>query len=362
MGIPAPRNRPEIFIRCDGSPQLGLGHVVRCLALACELRDTYGMHPGFAMMGRGVAEDLVGREQFPVFIKPDTLEEGEWIDSLLNEHRPKGLILDIRTQLPATELHRWRDEGITVAVIDDPGDRRQAADLAFYPPVPQMAKADWSRFTGRAFIGWDYLLLRREFSVERPQPQNPVPSILVTMGGSDPGGLTLLALKALSHVTEPFRARVVLGRAFLHDQALEELRPGLPDKFEFLRDVSDMPTLMADSDLAVAAFGGTAYELAALNIPAVLLGLTEDHATSARALADAGMAVSLGDYRGVPQTRLAEAVTELLATPSLRQAMRKACSIVDGKGAQRIAERMTNALAHAMCRKTAPETTMQEKP
>jgi len=345
MSLSANQHTVEILIRCDGSPRLGLGHVVRCLALACELRNTFGLQPGFAMRHKGVAETLVEQASFPAFIQPDHIEEAQWIDSLVKDHSPKGLILDIRTQLAASAVQCWRASGVTVAVIDDPSDRRQTADLAFYPPVPQISKVDWSRFTGQVFIGWDYLLLRREFSIRRDPPQNRMPSVLITMGGSDPGGLTLLALKALCQVNEPFRARVVLGRAFLHDQALAQLRSGLPDHFEFLRDVSDMPSLMADSDLAIAAFGGTAYELAALNIPAVLLGLTEDHARSAEALADAGMAISLGDYHHLSETRLAAVVDNLLANPDQRRAMRDACSVVDGKGAKRIAGRFVDALA-----------------
>jgi len=339
MDIPAPRNRPEIFIRCDGSPQLGLGHVVRCLALACELRDTYGMHPGFAMMDKGVAEALVEQEKFPVFIKPDNIGEASWIDSLVKQHAPKGLILDIRTQLPASALHRWRNTGITVAVIDDPSDRRQAADLAFYPPVPQMIEADWSQFTGQAFIGWDYILLRREFSIRRELPQNLIPSILVTMGGSDPGGLTLLALKALCQVKEPFRAQVVLGRAFLHDQALEQLRPSLPAHFKFLRDVTDMPTLMAGSDMAIASFGGTAYELAAIGVPAIHLCLTEDHAISSSAFASIDIAVNLGVYTEISIRDLTVEIKTLLHDQKKRLAMAsKSRKTVDGQGAQRIAQ------------------------
>jgi spore coat polysaccharide biosynthesis protein SpsF len=339
MCISTSKNNLEILIRCDGSPQLGLGHVVRCLALASELRDFHGIHPGFAMMGKGVAKALVEQEKFPVFIKPDDFEEAQWIDSLLQDHTPKGLVLDIRTQLPASALHSWRNTGITVAVIDDPSDRRQAADLAFYPPVPQITKADWSQFTGQAFIGWDYLLLRREFSIKRESPQNPIPSILVTMGGSDPGGLTLLALKALCQVKDPFHAQVILGRAFLHDQALEQLRPSLPAHFKFLRDVTDMPTLMAGTDLAIASFGSTAYELAAIGVPALHLCLTEDHAISAAAFDSINIAVNLGVYTEISTRDLTEKIRALLHDRQKRLAMSfKSRETVDGQGAQRIAK------------------------
>lgn len=339
MSISTTINKLEILIRCDGSPQLGLGHVVRCLALACELRDSYGIHPGFAMMDKGVAGALVEQEKFPVFIKPDDIEEASWIDSLVKQHAPKGLILDIRTQLATSALQGWRNSGIPVAVIDDPSDRRQVADLAFYPPVPQVTKADWSQFTGQACIGWDYLLLRREFSIKREPPSNPIPSILVTMGGSDPAGLTLLAIKALCQIKQPFHARVVLGRAFLHDQALEQLRPNLPNHFEFLRDVTDMPSLMAGTDMAIASFGSTAYELAAIGVPALHLCLTEDHAISASAFDSIDIAVNLGVYTEISMRDLTVEIKTLLHDQKKRLAMAsKSRKTVDGQGAQRIAQ------------------------
>jgi len=337
MGILTPPNNLEILIRCDGSAQLGLGHIVRCLALACELRDTHDVHIGFATMRSDVAETLITRENFPVFIKPDDFEEAQWIDSLLKDHTPKGLILDIRTQLTASALHSWRNSGITVAVIDDPSDRRKASDLAFYPPVPQMTNADWSTFTGQAFIGWDYILLRKEFSLPRLRPENAIPVLLVTMGGSDPGGLTILSLNALRQLDHEFRVKVVLGRAFMHNEELDHMLPELSDKYEFLKDVTDMPSLMARCDFAIAAFGGTAYELAAVNVPSILLGLTLDHARSAEALDNAGMAINMGYYQHILTENLATTIRSLLKSTHRQLRMSSACNTLDGLGAKRIA-------------------------
>lgn len=346
MGILPPQNNLEILIRCDGSAQLGLGHIVRCLALACELRDTHGTQIGFATMRSDVAEALITQENFPIFVKPNDFEEAHWIDSLIQDHTPKGIILDIRTQLAASALHRWRDNGITVAVIDDPSNRRQAADLAFYPPVPQMAKADWSQFTGQAFIGWDYILLRKEFSTARQRPNNPVPVLLVTMGGSDPGGLTLLALKALQQIQEPFRAKVVLGRSFLHNEALDQIGTTMKENVIFLRDVADMASLMSECNFAIAAYGGTAFELAALRVPAILLGLTPDHARSAEALDQAGMAISLGYHKNISVGKVANTVNSLLNDNNLQLHISSLCTSLDGLGAQRIAGIIANRLTH----------------
>lgn len=330
----------RMLIRCDGSPRLGLGHVVRCLALAEELRDGHGIGICFALGEEGVGAELVRRLNFPVDIRPQDTGEEEWIDALIRRFDPRALILDIRTDLDRPALSRWRKAEIALIVIDDPTDRRLEADLAVYPPVPQIFEADWSGFAGRACIGWEYILLRREFRWRTPRPHNDPPVVLVTMGGSDPAGLTLLALDALRQLETPFRAQVVLGKAFLHDQALNELRKYLPTRFEFLRDVSDMSSLMSGADLALAAFGGTAYELGAMGVPSILLGLTEDHARSADALAKAGMAVSLGCYEGVTTTAIVSIVQELLIDTQRRLAMSAACLALDGGGAERVANEL----------------------
>jgi spore coat polysaccharide biosynthesis protein SpsF len=338
----------EVLIRCDGSAGLGLGHIMRCLALAMTLWENHTVIPTFALLDDGVGRNIVTQHGFSCLIKPAPLEEGAWIESLLQTRSFKTIILDIRTNLPASHLNRWRAAGIVVAIIDDPSNRRQAADLTFYPPVPQLAGADWREFTGKAYIGWDYILLRKEFRTAKPRPHNPTPLLLVTMGGSDPGGLTFLALEALRQVHEPFHAKVVLGRAFLHGEQLARMQSGLPGHIEFLYDVDYMSALMAECDLAIAAFGGTAYELAALNVPSILLGLTPDHARSAEALEKAGMAVSLGYYQKVKARDLAVAIAFFLNNPHMNACMSAACCALDGSGTERVAqiicERMT---AHA---------------
>ena len=58
---------------------------------------------------------------------------------------------------------------------------------------------------------------------------------------------------------------------------------GLKSNFETIEGADDLAIAYASADLALCAFGVTAYELAAFGVPALYLGLTEDHARSAGA-------------------------------------------------------------------------------
>jgi UDP-N-acetylglucosamine:LPS N-acetylglucosamine transferase len=89
----------------------------------------------------------------------------------------------------------------------------------------------------------------------------------------------------------------------------------------------------------------TAYELAAMGVPAVYVCLTADHAESASALVDAGMGVSVGVNDENTETRLRAAVDRLLVDKNARARMSmRARELVDGRGASRVAALLVSAV------------------
>ena len=63
-----------------------------------------------------------------------------------------AVVLDVRDDLPRSVIRRLRKDGVLIATIDDPSDRRLDADLAFYPPIPQVQTMNWAGFTGKLFV------------------------------------------------------------------------------------------------------------------------------------------------------------------------------------------------------------------
>jgi spore coat polysaccharide biosynthesis protein SpsF len=122
----------------------------------------------------------------------------------------------------------------------------------------------------------------------------------------------------------------------------------LKKNYETVEGAEDLTAAYASADLALCAFGVTAFELAACGVPAIYLGLTEDHATSASAFADAGMGIALGVADRVPDVEIARTVQWLMSKPQTRRDMRNAgLCLMDGQGAARIAADLAKALARA---------------
>jgi spore coat polysaccharide biosynthesis protein SpsF len=165
------------------------------------------------------------------------------------------------------------------------------------------------------------------------------------MGGSDPQGLTLRAAKALTHIDASLRVRFVIGSGMQDAEKVAAAIVALSDRYETVERADDLSIEYAHADLGLCAFGVTAYEMAAFGVPAIYLGLTEDHAASARAFDQAGMGQLLGIASEVDDAAIAAAVTALLQDGARRRQMRKiGLSLIDGEGAARIAADLADAL------------------
>ncbi len=192
----------------------------------------------------------------------------------------------------------------------------------------------------RLLLGERYALLRPEFlaRLDAPPAIRPIASrVLVTFGGADPENVTIRAVQALRGVASPaLEVRVVVGPTNPHLAALQAATANWR-LCKLLVGVEDMAACMAWADLAVAAAGSTALELAALGVPTILLVLAANQAPGAAALAAAGAALDLGPQEAVSVDDLRAAVEGLLPDAPRRAALsERARRLVDGRGASRV--------------------------
>jgi spore coat polysaccharide biosynthesis protein SpsF len=334
----------QALIRCDGGGKFGYGHVKRMVALARALRDREGIGAIFALNGSQDAAQPIRRAGFEAVL----LQGPSDLETLIDANSPDLLLLDGREGPSRAELEKLKRGVAVTAVIDDGHDRRLAADYAYYPPVPGARALDWTGSHTLPRIGWDYALLGLVPKAVAPRAPGARPTVLVAMGGSDPHGLTLRMAKALEHLDSNLRIRFVIGAGMKDGAGVARALVALKKNYETVEGADDLSTEYASADVALCAFGVTAYELAAYGVPAIYLGLTDDHAASASAFADAGLGISLGVAAKVEDAEIARTVQWLLGKPAARRDMRQAgLSLLDGQGAARIAADLSAALAAA---------------
>jgi spore coat polysaccharide biosynthesis predicted glycosyltransferase SpsG len=106
--------------------------------------------------------------------------------------------------------------------------------------------------------------------------------------------------------------------------------------------------LRVNADFALVSFGTTVYELAATGLPAIVLSITDDHARSAEVFARGGSLIHLGLFSTISAAQIQSAVREMLNSPQLRLTMaQRGQALVDGKGAERVADLILAKFARA---------------
>ncbi len=315
------------LLRCDGGGTLGYGHVKRCLALGRALRDREGFGVVFALNGNESAANVLREAEFETVILPQ-FGQANALTVLADERKPDLLVCDARQNLTQQCLARLASRVGVTALIDDSSERRFAATHAYFPPLPQVQALSWSTTPCEARIGWEWSVL-----------------------GFD---LTRLAARALSRISPPFTARFVIGPGFRGAAGLVRTLESMSPNFQPVEGVADLGEEFAQADLALITFGVTAYELAALGVPALYLAISEDHMLSASAFEGAGIGQTLGLARKVRVDDITRMTWQLLNDDIRRRDMRAAgLNTIDGKGAERIASDLAVALAEMRTSKAA---------
>ena len=329
------------LIRCDGGGKFGYGHVKRMVALARALRDCESIGVNFALNGSDDALIPIRRAGF----EAHKISGAGDFAALVRAQKPELVILDGREGPSRLEAEALRRDVTLMATIDDDSDLRLACDFAYYPPVPQALTLSWIGARTVPRIGWEWALLGLNPHLTPARALGARPTLLVAMGGSDPLGLTERAARALVPLDPTYRIRFVIGGGVKDGRKLAASIVAMKNNYETVEGADDLSTEYASADLALCAFGVTAYELAAFGVPAIYINLSDDHARSASAFCAAGMGDSLSVAEQVSDEQILGAVCTLMNNPGRRREMRSAgVATMDGGGAARIAADLAQAL------------------
>ena len=332
-------------MRADASTGIGVGHVMRSMALAQAWQQDGGVaFFAAAEMPAPLAQRLVssGLRVEEVAGQPGSADDLHHTVALASANGAGCVVAD-GYAFGATWQRGVKDAGLALVVIDDYGHAGPyCADVVLNQNLAADSALYREREPGtRLLLGSPYTLLRSEFTTFRGETRG-VPSagrrILVTLGGSDPENVTLEVVRALATITGPaLEVRILAGGSYPHLAELKSALAAAPDTWEIVVDSAQMPEQMRWADLAISAAGSTSWELAFMQVPMILIVAAENQREIGRRLAEAGAAVNLGPLETLRGTAIAEAVTALLPDHERRRRMvENGRAVCDGHGAERV--------------------------
>jgi UDP-2,4-diacetamido-2,4,6-trideoxy-beta-L-altropyranose hydrolase len=291
-------SRPVLFLRADASQQMGSGHVMRCLALA-EAAQMVGLvvHwlcrclPGHLineLRERGQSVHVLdwpgaGESWQPADCEADAVASAAAMDALMSADsadHPYWVLVD-HYRLDAAWHRRVSRPELFVAVLDDLADRPMDCALLIDQNSLESCHARYPALTPPGcvhLLGPDYSLLRADIRAAAARRAATVPTTtLVFLGGSDTGRLTEVVLDRLDALTggplAPPPLHVLCGAMNPHWPAVQSRCVNSGHAFSLAqRDLSD---LLACARLAVVACGMFAVELQALEVPSLLVPLSD---------------------------------------------------------------------------------------
>ncbi len=332
-----------LLIRADASTAIGTGHVMRCLALTQAWLRTGGS----AWLLQAESLDSLTTRVAAAGILTATIAAivGSEADAQATIAQARAIgakwVVADGYRFGAAWQRAVRAAGLRVMLLDDCGhapeyapdvllNQNLGADLTSYP------KRDAAT---RFLLGARFALLREEFQMMRGSVRE-VPErarkILITLGGSDPDNVTGQVLNELL-IRPETEIAVVVGGGNPHLDTLRAMIGADRPAVRLIVNATNMPELMAWADVAVSAAGSTAWELAFMGLPAVLIVVADNQAGIAAALAAQGISEHLGDHQLLPPGRIAAAVDAVCAAVGRRREMsERGRALIDGHGARRV--------------------------
>lgn len=337
----------RIGIRVDANEAIATGHVMRCLAIAAELKKA-GENPVF-ICADGFAGDLVKREGHEfVTLQSDWKDmdgEAEKLWEAVERHQIGLLLVD---SYSVTQEYFKTIHAFTKTVyLDDLGKDVYDVDavLCYANYYKNLALEERYSPNVRLLLGTGCAPLRGVFSdLSHKEISQDMKKLLVLSGGADPYDF----LWEFSHKiagSRIFKAleevNVICGRYYGKFEELAERFVG-NQKFRFHKAVDDIEKYMSAADAAISAAGVTTYELCAVGTPAITYTFADNQLENAKSFQEEGIMEYAGDLRYDSildniMTLLDGEYRDALYRKKMSERMKRK---VDGKGAARVAKEL----------------------
>ena len=335
----------KIVFRCDSSPDIGLGHVIRCLAVAKELQKNNSV---IFASAKDSTNSYIQDADFEMLLKKNDETEEVFLDHISAVLKLDVIVIDKKYPYQLSFLNHLKQNKSKIVMIDNICEGISAADETFFPTA-HLDKNLLKKYLSqdkidRVKTGPEYVILRDEVLKLKDRDSHELhtpPNIVVTTGGTDPEGVLLRLILWLKGMKLNANVLLLVGQAFKFKDELDDLIGDLPDNF------SVMPYSLQElvkGDLGICTFGVSIYEMIYLQIPTICVSHSRENANGARILKERyGVIEDMGYVNDTGYNDLYMAVSRLLTDKMYFVNMIEHCrELLDGEGAKRTGQIIIN--------------------
>jgi UDP-2,4-diacetamido-2,4,6-trideoxy-beta-L-altropyranose hydrolase len=300
------------MFRVDGSPHIGMGHIMRCLTLAKEFKANGYLIYFFSINYNNNVKSKILSLGFNVIDLPDIGLE------LLDDMRPAIELyqiqdsrncksnINIKFNFVFVDNYRlnyiWEKEILghceKIIVIDDLANRKHKCDYLIDQSFNrnELDYQDLIENGTNLLMGLKYAILRKEFLDCIPKAKKKrkltveIKKVLVCFGGGDN---TDIIIKSVDSLINCDFYGVIQISVTENCSGINRIKDRYKYKKNILIDVNSipMPLKILDADLSIGAFGSMSWERCSLGLPTISIKIADNQEYIAKSLDDAGVIV-----------------------------------------------------------------------
>ena len=281
----------RVVFRVEGEPSIGLGHVMRCMALAQSLVK-YG-HVVFFLMSQRSQHFCRNRADWIGTILPindiNKTAEPQWLAKQCTDLCADWLVLD-GYDFDQAYRQPLQDNVFQLAVFDDLNNSAALHADMVINGAPNAGLHNYHLTAPKALlaIGQSYQVLRQEFLQSTNRKYSSRKNLTLMFGGSDPKNLTVKSLQSLGNANVEMPIIVITGAAYDGLSDLTHLIKNSELDITHLHDCQNMAAVLLNTQLALSAAGGSQFELLACATPSILVVVAENQKCASQDAASQG--------------------------------------------------------------------------
>ncbi|WDV46163.1 UDP-2,4-diacetamido-2,4,6-trideoxy-beta-L-altropyranose hydrolase [Clostridiaceae bacterium M8S5] len=318
------------FIASGGS-KVGLGHIMRCMALASEFKKR-----GFGVLFFSNGSKGIKR-----------LQENNFV--IVDELTIHDIIVVDKYGLDEVFFDNLRRHCKILVYIDDTNDFDYPVDIIINGSLiaHSLGYNKYNNPNKKMLLGTKYNILRDEFrNINKIIVREKVKNIMITTGGADYYNTTSRIVNIIrsNQKYDEINLNVIIGDSFLNKNNLKNRLKEFK-KIRIYENVNKISEIMLLSDIAISAGGGTIYELCACGVVTLGVILAKNQEPIVTKMDELGYIKNIGWYSDLTKNKIFNTLDILINDFEKRKNMiNKQRTLVDGKGTEKIVDEVIQSI------------------
>ncbi len=267
-------NRKPIIFRADGNERIGLGHVVRSLALAAMVKDQFEVVFAIVSPSKSIEKKILETCDRIIVLK-ESLDQIQEISQIASAVPQASMYVLDGYQYDTTYQSYIKKSGAAIICIDDIHAYHFVAD-AVVNHAPGVKADQYScEPETELCLGLKYALLRKPFleAARETREIKAIKNAFICLGGSDPHNLTLPCVQSITQTKAQLESiHIVLGSSNQHIAAIQSYANHQQDTAIHIHqdlNAHQMCSLMRENDLAIVSASSLLLEVISVKMPVI---------------------------------------------------------------------------------------------